>query len=139
MDDLPLPGLLPRYSGRVSDSGDLLSCSFCGKSQKQVKKLITGPRVYICDRCISGTHAVIAKPNRTVSTPIATIHQVSDEGGTEQCSFCGKHRHQVAAMAAAVGVRLAGVKGSKPGEPRICNVCLELCDEIIEESPIPSR
>ena len=139
MDDLPLPVLLPRYSGRVPDSGDLLSCSFCGKSQKQVKKLIAGPRVYICDRCISGAHVVIAEPGGTVSTPIATIHQVSDEGRAEQCSFCGKHRHQVAAMAAAVGVRLPGVKGSEPGEPRICNVCLELCDEIIEESPTPSR
>jgi ATP-dependent Clp protease ATP-binding subunit ClpX len=32
--------------------GDLLKCSFCGKSQKQVKKLIAGPGVYICDECI---------------------------------------------------------------------------------------
>jgi ATP-dependent protease Clp ATPase subunit len=129
--------LLPRYSGRVPDFGDLLSCSFCGKNQKQVKKLIAGPRVYICDLCISGTHAVISEPGRTASTPIATIDQVSDESGAEQCSFCGKHRHQVAAMAAAVGVRLPGVKGSESGEPRICSVCLELCDEIIEESPVP--
>ena len=32
--------------------GDLLKCSFCGKTQKQVKKLIAGPGVYICDECI---------------------------------------------------------------------------------------
>src|SRR5687767_10208773 len=32
--------------------GDLVKCSFCGKSQKQVKKLIAGPGVYICDECI---------------------------------------------------------------------------------------
>src|SRR3954452_9684092 len=31
---------------------DLLKCSFCGKSQKQVKKLIAGPVVHICDECI---------------------------------------------------------------------------------------
>ena len=37
---------------RVGESGDLLKCSFCGKSQKQVKKLIAGPGVYICDECI---------------------------------------------------------------------------------------
>lgn len=140
MDDILLPVLLPRYGGRVPDSGDLLSCSFCGKSQKQVKKLIVGPGVYICDRCISGTHVVIAESGQAVSTPIATIHQVSDEGGAEQCSFCGKRRHQVAAMAAAAGVWLPGVKGSEPGEPRICYECLELCDEILsEEPPIPSR
>ena len=33
-------------------SGDLLSCSFCGKAQNQVIKLIAGPGVYICDECI---------------------------------------------------------------------------------------
>ncbi|MDP4013719.1 MAG: ATP-dependent Clp protease ATP-binding subunit ClpX [Candidatus Nanopelagicales bacterium] len=37
---------------RAGDGGDLLKCSFCGKSQKQVKKLIAGPGVYICDECI---------------------------------------------------------------------------------------
>ena len=37
---------------RIGDGGDLLKCSFCGKSQKQVKKLIAGPGVYICDECI---------------------------------------------------------------------------------------
>jgi hypothetical protein len=42
-------------------------------------------------------------------------------------------------MAAAVGVRLPGVKGIESGEPRICDVCLELCNEIVEESPRPSR
>ena len=34
---------------RIGEGGDLLKCSFCGKSQKQVKKLIAGPGVYICD------------------------------------------------------------------------------------------
>jgi ATP-dependent Clp protease ATP-binding subunit ClpX len=37
---------------RIGDGGDLLKCSFCGKSQKQVKRLIAGPGVYICDECI---------------------------------------------------------------------------------------
>src|ERR1700754_3647513 len=37
---------------RIGDGGDLLKCSFCGKSQKQVRKLIAGPGVYICDECI---------------------------------------------------------------------------------------
>ena len=100
--------------------GDILSCSFCGKLQKQVKKLIAGPGVYICDGCIAGADAVMAEPGRAVRTPIATIQQVSDEAGAEQCSFCGKPRHQVAAMAST-------------GDARICNECLELCDEIIEE------
>jgi ATP-dependent protease Clp ATPase subunit len=98
----------------------LLSCSFCGTKQKQVKKLIAGPGVYICDRCISGVHEVIAEPGRTVSTPIATIQLVGDEAGAEPCSFCGKPRHQVAAM-------------TSTGDARICNECLALCEEIVDE------
>src|ERR1700739_315403 len=44
---------------RIGDGGDLLKCSFCGKSQKQVKKLIAGPGVYICDECIALCHEII--------------------------------------------------------------------------------
>jgi ATP-dependent Clp protease ATP-binding subunit ClpX len=44
---------------RVGESGDLLKCSFCGKSQKQVKKLIAGPGVYICDECIELCNEII--------------------------------------------------------------------------------
>ena len=39
--------------------GDLLKCSFCGKTQKQVKKLIAGPGVYICDECIDLCNEII--------------------------------------------------------------------------------
>jgi ATP-dependent Clp protease ATP-binding subunit ClpX len=44
---------------RIGESGDLLKCSFCGKSQKQVKKLIAGPGVYICDECIDLCNEII--------------------------------------------------------------------------------
>ncbi len=44
---------------RVGDGADLLKCSFCGKSQKQVKKLIAGPGVYICDECIDLCNEII--------------------------------------------------------------------------------
>jgi ATP-dependent Clp protease ATP-binding subunit ClpX len=43
----------------MGDGGDLLKCSFCGKSQKQVKKLIAGPGVYICDECIDLCNEII--------------------------------------------------------------------------------
>jgi len=39
--------------------GELLKCSFCGKTQKQVKKLIAGPGVYICDECIDLCNEII--------------------------------------------------------------------------------
>lgn len=41
------------------DSGDLLHCSFCTRSQKQVRKLIAGPGVYICDECVDLCYEII--------------------------------------------------------------------------------
>src|SRR5690349_15168040 len=54
-------GLMQRsiWVARIGDGGDLLKCSFCGKSQKQVKKLIAGPGVYICDECIDLCNEII--------------------------------------------------------------------------------
>ena len=53
----------PRGGGasvaKFGDGGELLKCSFCGKSQKQVKKLIAGPGVYICDECIDLCNEII--------------------------------------------------------------------------------
>jgi len=110
------------WRGGRAGSGELLSCSFCGKSQKQVKKLIAGSNAYICDRCISRVHKVLAAPGRTARTPIATIRPVSGEARDGRCGFCGKGRYQVKGLAAA-------------GDVRICNGCLDLCDEIISDEP----
>ncbi|HJR93588.1 MAG TPA: ATP-dependent Clp protease ATP-binding subunit ClpX [Acidimicrobiia bacterium] len=44
---------------RLGEGGELLKCSFCGKSQKQVKRLIAGPGVYICDECIELCNEII--------------------------------------------------------------------------------
>ena len=44
---------------KFGEGGDLVKCSFCGKSQKQVKKLIAGPGVYICDECIDLCNDII--------------------------------------------------------------------------------
>ena len=46
---------------RRDDSNGNLCCSFCGKSQKEVKKLIAGPTVYICDECIALCNDIIAE------------------------------------------------------------------------------
>lgn len=47
--------------GRMGEGSDLLKCSFCGKSQKQVKKLIAGHGVYICTECIELCNEIIAE------------------------------------------------------------------------------
>jgi ATP-dependent Clp protease ATP-binding subunit ClpX len=46
---------------KFGDGSELLKCSFCGKSQKQVRKLIAGPGVYICDECIELCNEIIAE------------------------------------------------------------------------------
>ncbi len=44
---------------KLGESSDLLKCSFCGKSQKQVRKLIAGPGVFICDECIELCNEIV--------------------------------------------------------------------------------
>ena len=58
---------------RFSD-GDKLKCSFCGKSQEQVRKLVAGPGVYICDECIELCNEIVEEElaGEDVSTPRAT-------------------------------------------------------------------
>ena len=46
---------------RKKEDATNLACSFCGKSQKEVKKLIAGPTVYICDECIELCNDIIAE------------------------------------------------------------------------------
>lgn len=46
---------------RLGEGSELLKCSFCGKSQKQVKRLIAGPGVYVCDECIELCNEIIAE------------------------------------------------------------------------------
>src|SRR5690554_2179477 len=47
------------HMARIGESADLLKCSFCGKSQKQVQQLIAGPGVYICDECVELCNEII--------------------------------------------------------------------------------
>jgi len=49
-----------------------LSCSFCGKSQREVKKLIAGPTVYICDECIELCNDIIAEEYGQEEAPVAS-------------------------------------------------------------------
>ena len=56
---------------RSAGSGDFLTCSFCGKSQKQVRKLIAGPNVYICDECIELCNEIIEE-----EFPLASVEKL---------------------------------------------------------------
>ncbi|NWG31344.1 MAG: ATP-dependent Clp protease ATP-binding subunit ClpX [Rhodocyclaceae bacterium] len=73
-------------AGKKETSEKLLYCSFCGKSQHEVKKLIAGPSVFICDECIDLCNDIIrddsgaesAKPTHDLPTP-GEIHAVLDQ------------------------------------------------------------
>jgi len=56
-----------RKSGGRDDSGKLLYCSFCGKSQHEVRKLIAGPSVFICDECVELCNDIIREEIQEVS------------------------------------------------------------------------
>jgi ClpX C4-type zinc finger len=94
-------------------------CSFCGRAAREVKKLIAGPSVYICDRCITLADQALATGD-PAGPPATAITPVAAEAEAERCSFCGKRRHQVPGLAAGRNAR-------------ICAECLGLCHEIIAE------
>ena len=65
-----------------AESVEMLKCSFCGKSQKQVRKLIAGPGVYICDECIELCNEIIAEElqgeKESGLDVLPTPHQIFD-------------------------------------------------------------
>jgi ATP-dependent Clp protease ATP-binding subunit ClpX len=68
---------------RRDDGHGNLQCSFCGKSQKEVKKLIAGPTVYICDECIGLCNDIIAEEvereeSLTTTTPLPKPAEIKD-------------------------------------------------------------
>jgi hypothetical protein len=111
---------------RVRPDPGLLVCTFCGKNQKQVKKLIAGPSVYICDRCVDLAKSVISD-GQPVTTEIAELTAGSEQEPRVQCSFCGKCRDQVA------GLVVSSAQTGRKAPAAICTECLGLCTEIITE------
>ena len=72
-----------RKSGGREDSGKLLYCSFCGKSQHEVRKLIAGPSVFICDECVELCNDIIREEIQEVaqdsdSSKLPTPREIND-------------------------------------------------------------
>jgi ClpX C4-type zinc finger len=111
---------------RVRPDPALLLCTFCGQHQKQVKKLIAGPGVYICDGCTSLAKVVVSD-GQPVTTAIAELTAGPEEEPRTQCSFCGKRRDQVASLL------VSSVQTERKAPAAICSECLDLCTEIITE------
>ena len=102
--------------GRGAD----LACSFCGRTQREVRKLIAGPEGFICDACVGLAGGVISSGS-PASTALGPLRAVPEQNGQAHCSFCGKPRYRVAGLA------------ESQGRTTICVECLSLCNEIIDE------
>ncbi|SLM89522.1 ATP-dependent Clp protease ATP-binding subunit ClpX [Brachybacterium nesterenkovii] len=69
---------------RTSDGAEVFKCSFCGKSQKQVERLISGPGVYICEECIELCNEIIAEeieaaqPAKEAPAPLPAPREIYD-------------------------------------------------------------
>jgi hypothetical protein len=118
-----------RKPGRRPDPS-LLACTFCGKTQNMVRKLIAGPGVYICDPCIALAGRVL-RSGQSADTELGTMAAAPPPATRVTCSFCGKTRGQVAGLATVAAVTLEQKQTSAAAA--ICSQCLELCDEIIAE------
>jgi hypothetical protein len=118
-------------SGRAAraqgaDAG--LACTFCGRSQRQVRKLIAGPGVYICEGCAALAAGVVSSGS-AAGTPLGQIHAAPEQDGGARCRFCAKRRDHVTGMAAMP----AGPGDTSAGPAAICAECLLLCSEILAE------
>lgn len=107
---------------RRQDATVQQTCSFCGREQRQVRKLVAGPAVYICDPCIMAAVGV-STSGRASEDPV--LHPVPDNQDFS-CSFCGKRRNDVQGL-------IAGAGPDEPGPPTICDECLGLCGEILSK------
>ncbi|MFH0412178.1 ATP-dependent Clp protease ATP-binding subunit ClpX [Corynebacterium sp. L4756] len=76
---------------RMQESADLLKCSFCGKSQKQVKKLIAGGGVYICDECIELCNEILEEELGAAQTQAAENEEKKLPRPSEISSFLDKY------------------------------------------------
>jgi hypothetical protein len=117
-----------RRWGRRGRLPPLLSCSFCGRPQRKARKVVAGPGIYICEKCVTTAEAVI-RSGQTVETPLGHLQSVPDSMTQSRCGFCGKRRHRVTGLAASVG----NPAGKLAGDAAICMDCLVLCREIHSE------
>lgn len=60
-----------------------LACSFCGRSETEVAKLVAGPKVYICDQCAAEAMRIMGQPHDDASRPSRSqgpLYRESDRG-----------------------------------------------------------
>jgi ClpX C4-type zinc finger len=96
----------------VSDE-ETYSCSFCRKHQKQVKKMIAGPDVAICDECVDLCVEIIEEEQSGWREPVP-------EHGVSACAFCNVPMEEGPLV---VRLLAGAIRRATPGEIGICEGC----------------
>jgi catechol 2,3-dioxygenase-like lactoylglutathione lyase family enzyme len=105
------------------------ACLFCGKAMEDVQRLIAGPgAVYICNECVLRFRQQL----EAGSSPTPGTQPFAGDDKPQRCSFCGKGHEDVARL-------FANDSTAKRGRISICNECVELCLEIIDEETSVSQ
>jgi hypothetical protein len=117
---------------RIAREGDGLRCSFCGKSQNDVRKLIAGPGVYICDACIELCNDILAEERA----------QLEEEGKPAEAEPRAEPRSRPTGVAVC---RLCGLPTPMDHVSMIldrgylCDVCLDAIREASEPESSDGR
>jgi hypothetical protein len=99
-----------------------LFCSFCHKSQEQVRKLVAGSGVYICDECVDACVDIISDDRLADPNSAAQVEPLTSPMLTARCSLC----HLVAAPEELVAVI---------GRGALCRPCIAA----VQRTPFPQR
>jgi hypothetical protein len=113
-------------------SGPVGPCSFCGRPRDVCAKLIVGPEVFICDRCVMQVTRLAA--DAAVGGQAEGSMRLEPPESQAKCSFCGLEARQVRHLVAS-GLSVPAGKFGEP--PRICDRCRDLGLEILAE-PSPA-
>jgi ATP-dependent protease Clp ATPase subunit len=85
---------------RTSSDDDALLCSFCGKSKRQVEKLIAGPNVYICDECVELCNEILEEEVPAMRR-LARAAVALEKATTAEVLFRDRHNEAVTELLAA--------------------------------------
>jgi ClpX C4-type zinc finger len=110
-----------------------VACAFCGLERSEVGRVIAGPGLFICDRCVELAAEVLAngQPRSEASRWLALV---ASEQTKARCGFCGKRPEQAPGIVEAPTSPAVGKLRGRQAGVRICGECVELCLEIFADA-----
>ena len=109
------------------------TCAFCGLERSQVGRMVAGPGLYICDRCV-GLAAEVRADGQSRAEGGRSLAPMGLSQAKARCDFCGKRRDQAPEIVEASGRPAVRKKPRHQTGVRICSECIELCLEIFADA-----